>query len=54
MFIPTLGKVPTDWYLDTELHRGTSEWYVLTESFILTFIFESGFDKISKALHKIQ
>ena len=44
MFIHTLGKVPTECYLEIELCRGTSEWSTLTERFIETFIFESGFD----------
>lgn len=37
MFIHTLGKVPTKWYLETELCKGTSEWYALIDSFLLTF-----------------
>ena len=54
MLIHTLGKVPTDWYLEIELHRGNSECSTLMESFILTFKFESGFVKIGKSLHDIQ
>ena len=54
MFIHTLGKVPNNWYLDIELCQGTSEQFALMESFILTFSFESVFDKIGKELHNIQ
>ena len=45
-----VGKVPTEWYLEIELRRGTSEWSALTASFILTFSFESGFDMVVEAL----
>ena len=54
MFIHMLGKVPTKWYLETDLHRGTSEWPTLIESFILTFSFESWFETIGQVLHNIQ
>ena len=50
MFINTLGKFPTEWYLEIELRRGTSEWYALTKSFILTFSFVNGFHTIGQAL----
>lgn len=37
MFIHTLGKVPIEWYLETELHKCTGEWSALIYNFILTF-----------------
>ena len=54
IFINSLGKVPTDWYLETELRRGTNEWNMLTESFLLTFSFEIGFRCLNEALKDIQ
>ena len=54
IFIHTLGKVPTEWYVEIELRRGTSEWSALIDSFLLTFSFESGFANIGQALHNIQ
>ena len=50
MFIHTLGKVPAEWYLETELRRGTSEWSALVDSFILTFSFEGGLETVGQAL----
>jgi hypothetical protein len=39
-FIHTLEGIPTNWYVDQELHRGTAEWTTLQQNFIVTFSFE--------------
>jgi len=34
------GYYTMNWYIETELHHGTSEWDILCEGFLLTFTFE--------------
>lgn len=53
-FYHTLVIIPMNWYLETELHHKTTEWDVLRESFLLTFIFEDGFECIDEALQEIK
>lgn len=43
-----------NWYLEMDLHHGTSEWDILRESFLLTFSFEDGFECIDEALQEIK
>jgi len=50
LFCNTLDVISMNWYLETELHHGTSEWDILCEGFIMTFSFEDGFDCIDEAL----
>jgi hypothetical protein len=39
-FIHTLETVPKNWYLELEVHRGTTDWEELTQNFKVTFSFE--------------
>ena len=50
LFCHTLDVIPMNWYLETDLHHGTGEWDILLEGFIMTFIFEDGFDCIHEVL----
>lgn len=43
-----------NWYLETELRHGTSEWDILREGFIMKFNFEDGFDCIDEALQEVK
>lgn len=45
-----LDTIPMNWYLEIELCHGTNEWDILRESFLLTSIFEDGFECIDEAL----
>ena len=40
-FIHTLDTVPRNWYTETELHKGTTKWPLIIDSFLLTFTIES-------------
>jgi len=40
LFYHTLDFIPMNWYTETELRHGTSEWDILHEGFLLTFTFE--------------
>ena len=37
LFAHTLDTSPRNWYTETELHRGTENWSLLTDGFKLTF-----------------
>ena len=37
LFVHTLDINPRHWYLETELCRGTKNWYTLRENLYLTF-----------------
>lgn len=50
IFCHTLGIIPMNWYLETELRHGTMEWDILKESFLLTFSFKDGLECINEAL----
>jgi hypothetical protein len=39
-FLHTLEGIPTNWYMDQELLRGTMRWTLLQHNFIVTFSFE--------------
>ena len=53
-FIHTLDTVPRNWYTETELHRGTTTWSLMTDSFLLTFAFESEHPSVAQALDIIR
>jgi len=36
--------------LEKELHHGIAKWDILRESFLLTFSFEDGFERIDEEL----
>jgi hypothetical protein len=40
-FIHTLERITTNWYVDQELRRSTTEWTALQKNFIVTFSFEN-------------
>lgn len=54
LFCHTLDVIPMNWYLETELCHGTSEWDILCEGFIMMFIFKDGFDCIDEALQEVK
>lgn len=39
-----------NWNLEIELHRGTKEWDVLRQVFLMTFSFGDGFEYNNEAL----
>jgi len=43
-----------NWYLETELCHGTTEWDILREGFLLTFSFEDGFESVDEALQEVK
>ena len=43
-----------NWYIETELRHGTSEWDILREGFMMTFSFEDGFDSIDEVLQEVK
>ena len=49
-----LDTVPQNWYTETELHKGTTTWPLLIDSFLLTFTFESECPSVDKALDVIK
>jgi hypothetical protein len=53
-FIHTLEGIPTNWYVDQELHRGTAEWTTLQQNFIVTFSFEHENPNIDSTLKQIR
>ena len=43
-----------NWYIETELRHGTSEWDILHEGFMMTFSFANGFDSIDEVLQEVK
>ena len=54
LFCHTLDVILMNWYMETELYHGTSEWDILCEGFIMTFNFEDKFDCIDKVLQEVK
>ena len=54
LFCHTLDTIPMNWYVETELCHGTSEWDILRKGFMMTFNFEDGFDSIDEALQEVK
>lgn len=54
IFSHTLDIIPMNWYFETELHHGTTEWDILREIFLMTFSFEDGFKSIDEALQEVK
>jgi len=54
LFCHTLDVIPVNWYIEIELHHGTSEWDILREIFMMTFIFEDKFDGIGEELQEVK
>jgi hypothetical protein len=53
-FIHTLEGIPKNWYIDQEMHRGTTEWTTLQQNFVVTFSFEHENPNIDSALKQIR
>jgi hypothetical protein len=53
-FIHTLEGIPTNWYTDQELHKGTVTWMTLQHNFTVTFSFEHEKPNIDVALKRIR
>jgi hypothetical protein len=53
-FIHTLEGIPTNWYVDQELCRGTAEWTILKQNFIVTFSFEHDNPNMDLSLKRIR
>lgn len=43
-----------NWYLETKLHHGITEWDILREGFLITFSFEDRFKTINEALQEVK
>ena len=55
LFCHTLDIIPMNWYTNTKLHHGMSEWDILHEGFLLTFMFEDhGWDIVDDALEAVK
>jgi hypothetical protein len=52
-FIHTLERIPTNLYVDQELHKGTAEWTTLQHNFIVIFSFEHENPNIDLSLKQI-
>jgi hypothetical protein len=53
-FIHTLEGIPTNWYIDQELRRGTTDWTILQQNFTVTFSFEHENPNIDSTLKQIR
>lgn len=54
IFCHTLHIIPTNWYLEMDLHHGTTKRDVLREWFLMTFNFGYGFESINEALQEVK
>jgi hypothetical protein len=53
-FIHTLEGIPTNWYIDQELRRGTTNWTISQQNFTVTFSFEHENPNIDSTLKKLR
>ena len=53
-FIHTLEGIPTNWYTDQELCKGTATWMVLQQNFTVTFSLEHENLNINATLKQIR
>jgi hypothetical protein len=53
-FIHTLEGIPTKWYTDQELRKGTTTWKTLQHNFTVTFSFEHENPNIDATLKQIR
>jgi hypothetical protein len=53
-FVHTLEGIPTNWYIDQELCRGTTRWTILQHNFTVTFSFEHENPNIDATLKQIR
>jgi hypothetical protein len=53
-FLHTLEGIPTNWYTNQELHRGTASWKAFQHNFTVTFSFKHENPNINTTLKKIR
>jgi hypothetical protein len=53
-FIHTLDDIPTNWYTNQEMRKGTKAWATLQQNFTVTFSFEHENPNIDAALKRIR
>jgi hypothetical protein len=53
-FINTLDTTPINWYLQAEMRFITLEWEGMIHNFITTFLFESEFPSVDRALQMVR
>ena len=53
-FVHTLEGIPTNWYTDQELRRGTTNCTILQQKIIVTFAFEHENPNIDSTLKQIR
>jgi hypothetical protein len=53
-FIHTLEGIPTNWYTDQKMHKGTKTWVTFQQNFIVTFSFEHENPNIDETLKWIR
>jgi hypothetical protein len=49
-----LDTIPKNWYLELEVHRGTTDWEDLTHNFKVTFKFEDDTPSVDTTLQIIK
>lgn len=55
LFYHTLDVIPRNWYIETKLRHGTSEWDILHEGFLKTFMFQDEWmDIVDDALKAVK
>ena len=54
LFVHTLDTIPKNWYIETELCRGSENWYLMIDGFKLTFGFEFEYPENDDALEMIR
>jgi hypothetical protein len=53
-FVHTLEGIPTNWYMNQEVGRGTTSWIVLQQKFTITFSFKHENPNIDATLKHIR
>jgi hypothetical protein len=53
-FIHTLEGIPSNWYIDQEMHKGTKTWVTLQQNFTITFSFDHENPNIDVTLKRIR
>jgi hypothetical protein len=53
-FIHTLEGIPTNWYIDQELRKGTATWTTLQHNFKVTFLSKHEKPNIDATLKQIR
>jgi hypothetical protein len=54
LFVHTLDTIPKNWYIELEVHRGTTDWEYLTHNFKVTFNFEDDAPSVDTTLQIIK